>query len=77
MKIFEKEYKNGVSKLEKYQSNNKSINYYLKILRNINNSKKMSFYPGSPLIMSYMSDYSDKLSFYELHNNEFILLRKN
>ena len=27
--------------------------------------------------MSYHSDNSDKLSFYELHNNEFMLLRKN
>ena len=72
-----KEYENGISKLENYKYENQSIKFYLKILRNINNSKKMSFYPGSPLIMSYMSDNSDKLSFYELHNNEFILLRKN
>ena len=72
-----KEYKNGISILENYKYENQSIKFYLKIIRNINNSKKISFYPGSPLIMSYMSDNSDKLSFYELHNNEFILLRKN
>ena len=72
-----KEYESGISKLENYKYENQSIKFYLKIIRNINNSKKISFYPGSPLIMSYMSDNSDKLSFYELHNNEFILLRKN
>ena len=72
-----KEYANGISILEKYKYKNQSIKFYLKIIRNINNSEKISFYPGSPLIMSYMSDNSDKLSFYELHNNEFILLRKN
>ena len=72
-----KEYENGISKLENFKYENQSIKFYLKIIRNINNSKKISFYPGSPLIMSYMSDNSDKLSFYELHNNEFILLRKN
>ena len=72
-----KEYENGISILENYKYENQSIKFYLKIIRNINNSKKISFYPGSPLIMSYMSDNSDKLSFYELHNNEFILLRKN
>lgn len=72
-----KEYENGISKLENYHYNNQSIKYYLKILRNINNSKKLSFYPGSPLIMSYLTDNTDKLSFYELHNNEFELLRKN
>ena len=72
-----KEYENGISILENYKYENQSIKFYLKIIRNINNSEKISFYPGSPLIMSYMSDNSDKLSFYELHNNEFILLRKN
>jgi len=72
-----KEYENGISILENYKYENQSIKYYLKVLRNINNSKKMFFYPGSPLIMSYMSDNTDKLSFYELHNNEFVLLRKN
>ena len=72
-----KEYENGISILENYKYENQSIKYYLKVLRNINNSKKLSFYPGSPSIMSYLSDNSDKLSFYELHNNEFQLLKKN
>ena len=72
-----KEYQKGISKLENYQFENKAIKYYLKIIRNINNSKKLLFYPGSPSIMSYLTDNSDRLSFYELHNNEFQLLRKN
>jgi len=72
-----KEYENGISKLENYQYENQAIKYYLKILRNINNSKELLFYPGSPSIMSYITDNNDKLSFYELHNNEFQLLRKN
>ena len=72
-----KEYENGISKLENYKYENQSIKFYLKVLRNINNSKKMTFYPGSPSIMSHLSDNSDKLLFYELHNNEFNLLRKN
>ena len=72
-----KEYINGISKLENYKFENRAIKYYLKVLQNINNSKKLSFYPGSPSIMSYVTDKKDKLSFYELHNNEFQLLRKN
>jgi len=72
-----KEYENGINKLENYKYENQSIKFYLKVLRNINNSKKLSFYPGSPSIMSYLSDNSDKLLFYELHSNEFLLLRKN
>ena len=72
-----KEYERGIGKLVSYKYHNKSIKYYLKVLRNINSSKKLSFYPGSPSIMSYLSDNSDKLSFYELHKNEFQILRKN
>ena len=72
-----KEYQNGINKLIDYQYENLSIKYYLKVLRNINNSKKLSFYPGSPSIMSYVTDSLDKLTFYELHNNEFQLLRKS
>ena len=71
-----KEYENGINNLENYKYENQSIKFYLKVIRNINNSKKLSFYPGSPSIISYLSDNSDKLSFYELHNNEFQLLRK-
>ena len=37
----------------------------------------MTFYPGSPSIISYLSDSSDKLLFYELHNNEVKLLRRH
>ncbi len=72
-----KEYESGINKLENYKYENQSIKYYLKILRNINNSKKLTFYPGSPSIMSFITDSSDKLTFYELHNNEVQLLRKH
>ena len=72
-----KEYERGITKLENYKYENQSIKYYLKVLRNINNSKKLTFYPGSPSIMSHITDSSDKLSFYELHNNEVQLLKKH
>ena len=72
-----KEYENGISKLENYKYENQSIKFYLKVLRNINNSKKMTFYPGSPSIISHLSDKSDKLIFYELHTNEVQLLKKH
>ena len=72
-----KEYENGISKLENYKYENQSIKFYLKVLRNINNSKKMIFYPGSPSIISHLSDNNDKLIFYELHTNEVQLLKKH
>ena len=39
-----KEYENGISKLESYKYKNQSIKFYLKVLRNINNSKKLLSY---------------------------------
>ena len=72
-----KEYINGIEKLIKSNSNNSLINHYLKTIKNINKSKKLSLYPGSPMIMSHLSNNNDKLFFYELHNNEIKTLKKN
>ncbi len=73
----DKEYEMGINKLENYNDKNLSIKYYLKVLRQINNSKKLLFYPGSPLIMSNVTDNLDKLLFYEFDENEFKILRQN
>ena len=70
-----KEYKYGSKKIEKYQGTNSLIINYLKKLLNI--TKDHKFYPGSPFIISNMSTNLDKLYFCELHNNEFINLKKN
>jgi len=72
-----KEYANGIRKLEDYNRTNLPIKYYLKILRKINNSNKLSFYPGSPLIMSNVTDNLDRLLFYEIQTKEYKLLRHN
>ena len=72
-----REYIHGIEKIIKSNSSNSLINYYLKTIRNINKSKKLSFYPGSPVIMSHLSNNNDKLFFYELHNNEIKTLKKN
>ena len=70
-----KEYKYGIKKIQKYVGENKSIKNYLNILKTI--SKNNNFYPGSPFIISSISNNSDKLYFCELHNNEFDSLKKN
>ena len=70
-----KEYKFGIKKIEKYVGNNKLINNYLRILKNINKNNK--FYPGSPYIISNISDVKDKLYLCELHNYEFKNLKMN
>ena len=70
-----KEYKFGIKKIEKYEGNNKLIINYLRILKKINNNNK--FYPGSPFIVSNISEATDKLFLCELHNNEFVNLKMN
>ena len=69
------EYKEGIKKIEKYDGSNKNIINYLKILKNI--TIKNNFYPGSPYLISNISNRSDKLYFCELHNNEIKELKKN
>ena len=70
-----KEYKYGIKKIEKYDGENKLIKNYLNTIKSI--SINNNFYPGSPLIISNISNSSDKLYFCELHNNEFNTLKKN
>ena len=70
-----KEYKYGIKKIEKYEGNNKLIINYLRILKKINNNN--NFYPGSPFIVSNISEATDKLFLCELHNNEFVNLKMN
>ncbi len=70
-----KEYKSGIKKIEKYEGNNRLIIDYLKIIKKI--TKTNNFYPGSPLLVSNISNASDKLYFCELHSNEFKRLKIN
>ncbi len=65
-----KEYKFGIKKLEKYSGDNKLIINYLRILKKI--TQNNNYYPGSPFIISNISDAKDKLFLCELHNNEFV-----
>ena len=70
-----KEYKYGIKKIEKYNGNNALIINYLKKIKNI--TKNDNYYPGSPCIISNMSNSLDKLYLCELHNNEYKSLKKN
>ena len=72
-----KEYLNGITKLLNFKTEDPYIRFYIKTLRNINKSKILRFYPGSPKIAEFLTEFNDKLYFYELHNNEYIELKKN
>ena len=70
-----REYMFGIKKIEKYEGENYLIKNYLRILSSID--KQKNFYPGSPYIISNISQKTDRLFFCELHNNEYDLLKKN
>ncbi len=70
-----KEYKDGIKKIQNYKGNNKLIKNYLTTIIKI--TGKNNYYPGSPIFISSISGKKDKLFFCELHNNEYDLLKKN
>ncbi len=70
-----KEYKEGIKKIQNYKGNNILIKNYLSTISKI--TGKNNFYPGSPIFISSIANKKDKLYFCELHNNEYELLKKN
>ena len=72
-----KEYLTGITKISNLKTEDPYIRFYLKTIRNINESKNIKFYPGSPKIAKYLTDNKDELYFYELHNSEYEDLKKN
>ena len=70
-----KEYKDGIKKIQNYKGNNILIKNYLSTITTI--TKKNNYYPGSPIFISSISGKKDKLFFSELHNNEYDLLKEN
>jgi len=70
-----KEYKEGIKKIQNYKGNNILIRNYLSTISKI--TGKNNFYPGSPIFISYIANEKDKLFFCELHKNEYELLKKN
>jgi 23S rRNA (adenine2030-N6)-methyltransferase len=72
-----KEYLSGISKVINFKTEDPYIRFYLKTIRNINKSKNIKFYPGSPKIIEFLTDIKDELYFCELHNNEYSELKKN
>ena len=72
-----KEYQNGISKLLLFKTNDPYLRLYIKVIKNINQSKYINFYPGSPKIIQYLTNNKDKLYFFELYENEYRSLKKN
>ena len=71
-----KEYETGFNKLLFFKTQDRYLRFYLKVIKDINNSKKMKFYPGSPKIIEYLTNKKDELYFFEINNSEYKLLQK-
>ena len=72
-----KEYETGIIKLLFFKTQDPYLRFYLKVIKNINNSRKIKFYPGSPKIIQYLTNKKDELYFFEFNNSEYKILQKN
>jgi len=72
-----KEFLTGISKLIKFKTDDPYLRLYIKTIKNINKTSKITFYPGSPKIINFLTDKKDELYFCELHSNEYRELKKN
>ena len=72
-----REYESGISKLLFFKTQDPYLRFYLKVIKNINNSRKMKFYPGSPKIIQHLTSKKDELHFFEFKKSEYKILQKN
>jgi 23S rRNA (adenine2030-N6)-methyltransferase len=73
------EAKDGIKKFYEYITNNKISQYsdYIDIVKFFNKDADLTRYPGSPLIILKMLREIDKAIFYELHPEDFRMLKNN
>jgi 23S rRNA (adenine2030-N6)-methyltransferase len=73
------EYEDGILKLFSNQTIHSLFENYLNIVRNFNklHENEIRIYPGSPLIIKQFLRKQDKAIFAELHQEDFILLKRN
>lgn len=72
------EYQNGVAKLllKNDARAPACIQTYLSIVKQYNSGDALDFYPGSPLIARAMMREQDQMILCELHDNDFLALKK-
>ncbi len=70
-----KEFETGIAKLWRRHDLPKCLAEYVQLIKSFNRDQKLSFYPGSPLLMQRYLRGKDRLFLYELHNTEIQLLK--
>lgn len=68
------EYAGGIAKLFAYQANNPALRAYIELVKQLNPSGQLQFYPGSPVIAKTLLRKDDSIQATELHPTDFPLL---
>jgi 23S rRNA (adenine2030-N6)-methyltransferase len=69
-----REFENGISKLWQRDDLPECVADYVNIIKQFNNSDRLTHYPGSPLIIKQLLRIQDRLFLYELHSTEITFL---
>ncbi|KZN14954.1 23S rRNA (adenine(2030)-N(6))-methyltransferase RlmJ [Marinomonas sp. TW1] len=69
-----KEYHSGISRLLSESKVPEAVEGLLEIVREMNPTDQLEYYPGSPKVVDYYTRQKDKLHLCELHPNDYPLL---
>ena len=72
-----REYENGIGALWQRDDLPPSVASYVQMVRDFNGGGELANYPGSPWFAQQVLRPKDRLFLYELHKNEFELLKDN
>jgi len=71
------EFLNGIGKLWDRSDLPEELADYVALVRQFNNSDRLSRYPGSPWFAQHLLRSNDRLVLHELHPTDFVLLQEN
>lgn len=69
-----REFENGIGRLWQREDLPEAVARYRALIKTINGSGQLVYYPGSPLIINHLMRRQDRLALFELHPTELKLL---
>ena len=71
------EFETGIGRLINSNISSPELCDYLDLIRSFNDGNDLLFYPGSPLLAQRLLRCDDRAHLFELHPNDFMLLKNN
>ena len=71
------EFESGIARLYAAENLPESFKGYVEVIKNLNENKSLTLYPGSPYIARHFLRRDDKLRLFELHPSDCKLLLEN